>query len=339
MSWSRVDAEADASAPAISREEHEAREVAMGYRETIEAVSPVAEPAPAGEVSVDDVREILENGVREIAGEVRNSLDFHRTQDAGRRSRPRRAQRCGARPARLRRGAAVDARDRSSQRGRRPRRRRARGHGLDAQAVRCGRTGDDRGAAMRAVNLIPSDDRRGGAAGRRRALGWRRLCGARRARRTRRARIALRHGAPPDLEPQRSKLASVQARTQRAQETAAGLAPYTSFMSLREQRVQAVADLVDSRFDWAHVASTNSAACCRVKRRSPRSPARSARPPRPAAARAVEPATGAAGALGRALRRRPAASRRSRSRVAQRARRRSRDDAAAPAPDRRRQRT
>lgn len=77
------DAEADASAPVISREEHEAREVAMGYRETIEAVSPVAEPAPAGEVSVDDVREILENGVREIAGEVRNSLDFHRTQDQG----------------------------------------------------------------------------------------------------------------------------------------------------------------------------------------------------------------------------------------------------------------
>jgi type IV pilus assembly protein PilM len=77
------DAEADASAPVISREEHEAREGAMGYRETIEAVSPVAEPAPAGEVSVDDVREILENGVREIAGEVRNSLDFHRTQDQG----------------------------------------------------------------------------------------------------------------------------------------------------------------------------------------------------------------------------------------------------------------
>jgi type IV pilus assembly protein PilM len=29
------------------------------------------------------VRGILENGVREIAGEVRNSLDFHRSQDGG----------------------------------------------------------------------------------------------------------------------------------------------------------------------------------------------------------------------------------------------------------------
>jgi type IV pilus assembly protein PilM len=30
-----------------------------------------------------DVRAILENGIREIAGEVRNSLDFHRSQDGG----------------------------------------------------------------------------------------------------------------------------------------------------------------------------------------------------------------------------------------------------------------
>jgi type IV pilus assembly protein PilM len=30
-----------------------------------------------------DVRGVLENGIREIAGEVRNSLDFHRSQDGG----------------------------------------------------------------------------------------------------------------------------------------------------------------------------------------------------------------------------------------------------------------
>jgi type IV pilus assembly protein PilM len=29
------------------------------------------------------VRGVLENGIREIAGEVRNSLDFHRSQDGG----------------------------------------------------------------------------------------------------------------------------------------------------------------------------------------------------------------------------------------------------------------
>ena len=30
-----------------------------------------------------DVRVVLENGIREIAGEVRNSLDFHRSQEGG----------------------------------------------------------------------------------------------------------------------------------------------------------------------------------------------------------------------------------------------------------------
>jgi type IV pilus assembly protein PilM len=29
------------------------------------------------------VRVVLENGIREIAGEVRNSLDFHRSQEGG----------------------------------------------------------------------------------------------------------------------------------------------------------------------------------------------------------------------------------------------------------------
>ena len=40
--------------------------------------------------------------------------------------------------------------------------------------------------------------------------------------------------------------------TMKAQATAAGLAPYTNFISLREERERAVSQLVDSRFDWAH---------------------------------------------------------------------------------------
>jgi type IV pilus assembly protein PilM len=41
-------------------------------------------PVPVAPVaSTADVRGILENGIREIAGEVRNSLDFHRSQDGG----------------------------------------------------------------------------------------------------------------------------------------------------------------------------------------------------------------------------------------------------------------
>jgi type IV pilus assembly protein PilM len=41
-------------------------------------------PAPAPAPAVDpEVRMVLENGIREIVGEVRNSLDFHRSQEGG----------------------------------------------------------------------------------------------------------------------------------------------------------------------------------------------------------------------------------------------------------------
>jgi len=53
--------------------------------ESLAAVSPEQdEPvAMAPTASAADVRGVLENGVREIAGELRNSLDFHRSQDGG----------------------------------------------------------------------------------------------------------------------------------------------------------------------------------------------------------------------------------------------------------------
>ncbi len=54
-------------------------------------VDPVSETVPAGVEDVEgsssdsdaDVRAVLENGIREIAGEVRNSLEFHRSQEGG----------------------------------------------------------------------------------------------------------------------------------------------------------------------------------------------------------------------------------------------------------------
>jgi type IV pilus assembly protein PilM len=73
--------------PELSREQYEAQEASMGYSEAIEAAQPPAPapepPAPSAPDADADVREVLENGVREIAGEIRNSLDFHRTQDQG----------------------------------------------------------------------------------------------------------------------------------------------------------------------------------------------------------------------------------------------------------------
>jgi type IV pilus assembly protein PilM len=66
----------------VTPEEHEARERSMGYAETISAAqTPAPEPAPAASTPDQDVRLVLENGIRELSGEVRNSLDFQRSQD------------------------------------------------------------------------------------------------------------------------------------------------------------------------------------------------------------------------------------------------------------------
>ncbi|MFI4985349.1 MAG: pilus assembly protein PilM [Solirubrobacterales bacterium] len=69
----------------ITPEDHHALESAMSYSETVAAAqAPAPAQAPQPETSPDvDVRLVLENGIREISGEVRNSLDFHRSQDSG----------------------------------------------------------------------------------------------------------------------------------------------------------------------------------------------------------------------------------------------------------------
>jgi Tfp pilus assembly protein PilN len=102
---------------------------------------------------------------------------------------------------------------------------------------------------MRAVNLIPSDQRRtvsaagrsgGGAYAVLTVLGGFAI-------------LAFLYGqAHRQVSDRTSRAASLAARAQQAQAAAAQLAPYTSFVALREQRMQAVSQLVDSRFDWAH---------------------------------------------------------------------------------------
>jgi type II secretory pathway pseudopilin PulG len=103
---------------------------------------------------------------------------------------------------------------------------------------------------MRAVNLIPQDQRGGATRGAGRSQGGAYavlgvVAGL--------ALLALVYGvAAHQVSSRKAKLVSVEARAQQAQATAAQLAPYTSFQSLREQRVNAVNQLVNSRFDWAH---------------------------------------------------------------------------------------
>ncbi|HLB22137.1 MAG TPA: pilus assembly protein PilM [Solirubrobacteraceae bacterium] len=69
----------------LSREEHEAQEVSMGYAQAIAPAQGAAPPKASVEEPADagDIRAVLESGVRDISGEIRNSLDFHRTQEQG----------------------------------------------------------------------------------------------------------------------------------------------------------------------------------------------------------------------------------------------------------------
>jgi len=103
---------------------------------------------------------------------------------------------------------------------------------------------------MKAVNLIPSEERRGGSPGIGRSGGAAYIVlGALGVL----AVLVLVYGmARHQISDRKGKLASIAAQTQRAQEAASTLTPYTSFVALREQRMQAVEAVVDSRFDWAH---------------------------------------------------------------------------------------
>jgi hypothetical protein len=103
---------------------------------------------------------------------------------------------------------------------------------------------------MRAFNLIPADERGGGGVSAGKSggsafvvLG---LLGVL-------AIFALLYGqASRQISSQTGKIATLDAQAQAAQAQAARLQPYVSFKTMHEQRVQAVDQLVDSRFDWAH---------------------------------------------------------------------------------------
>lgn len=100
---------------------------------------------------------------------------------------------------------------------------------------------------MKAVNLIPSEQRsEGGLATRSGGAAYfvLILVGGL-------AVLAGLYGsASHTAESRRSEVASIEAHTQEVQQQVSRLSPYTSFVQLREQRAQAVAQLVGSRFDW-----------------------------------------------------------------------------------------
>jgi Tfp pilus assembly protein PilN len=104
---------------------------------------------------------------------------------------------------------------------------------------------------MRAVNLLPVEQRTGQWVGAGRSQGGARavlmlVAGI--------ALMAFLYGqAKHQVTSRRAHAAALAAQAQQAQAAAERLAPYTSFIALRDQRMQAVETLIASRFDWAHV--------------------------------------------------------------------------------------
>ncbi len=104
---------------------------------------------------------------------------------------------------------------------------------------------------MRAVNLIPAEQRGGSAAGGGRSQGAAYavvavLAGL--------ALFLFLYGrAEHQVSSDKAHAAQLTAQAAAAQAKVGQLAPYASFIALREQREQAVAELAGTRFNWAHV--------------------------------------------------------------------------------------
>jgi Tfp pilus assembly protein PilN len=103
---------------------------------------------------------------------------------------------------------------------------------------------------MKAVNLIPSEQRQGGGSltgqsggGALIVLGL--LAGLA-------VLVAMYGSAHHRISSQTGEVASLTARANAIQVRAGHLAAYTSFVSMADQRTQTVAELVQSRFDWSH---------------------------------------------------------------------------------------
>jgi Tfp pilus assembly protein PilN len=100
---------------------------------------------------------------------------------------------------------------------------------------------------MRAVNLIPAEERRGSGSGGS-GIGSYIVLGALVLVVALSAGFALTNRS---LERSRHELASVEARAENAEAAAQQLASYTSFSALREKRSDTVRSLASSRFDWS----------------------------------------------------------------------------------------
>jgi Tfp pilus assembly protein PilN len=103
---------------------------------------------------------------------------------------------------------------------------------------------------MKAVNLIPVEERRGGAAGGRSAVPAYAVLGVLAVLVVMVAAWTLTGKTVND---RKAKLASVEQQAAAAEAQATKLSAYSAFSDLRKKRAETVASIARSRFDWAHV--------------------------------------------------------------------------------------
>jgi Tfp pilus assembly protein PilN len=103
---------------------------------------------------------------------------------------------------------------------------------------------------MKAVNLIPGEERRGGSAGGRSAGATYAVLGVL-------AVLVLMAAAwtltGKKVHDRRAELSRVEQQASAAEAQASRLAAYSAFSDLRKKRAETVASIARSRFDWAHV--------------------------------------------------------------------------------------
>jgi len=103
---------------------------------------------------------------------------------------------------------------------------------------------------MKAVNLIPSEERRGGGAGGRSGAAVYAVLGALAVLVVMVAAWTLTGKTVND---RKSQLATVEQQAGAAEAQASKLAAYSAFSDLRKKRAETVTSIARSRFDWAHV--------------------------------------------------------------------------------------
>ena len=191
---------------------------------------------------IAEARHVLEEGVRKIAAEVRQTLDFHQMQVDG--APVSRVVLTGE-------AIAVDGF--------------AELLGTELRLpVRSGRVDGEPGditpgrmtvasglsvGGTPSVNVLPAEERRAaGAAGRSDGAAYAVLgvlaLGL--------MLMTVNVLAKNSVTEKKSELASVKVKAVAAEETAKSLASYTEFAALREKRIETVKQIASSRFDWAH---------------------------------------------------------------------------------------